>query len=108
MNWEWIMAFSRFTESSRQARKLLDRSLRPTTIATYRPLLQTKAHALLNQVLTNPDELDAHFHQFVALLWLRALSLNNITTIQYVRFSNFSYGVWLRSQGDQRPNGQRR
>jgi len=30
-------------------------------------------------VLENPDELDAYFHQFVAFLWLRTVSLNIIT-----------------------------
>jgi hypothetical protein len=95
MKWEWNLAFSNYTEPFRQARKLLDRSLRPATIATYRPLLQTKAHVLLTHVLANPDELDAHFHQFVAFLWPRTISLNNVTTIQSVRFANLSYGVWL-------------
>ena len=77
MTWEWNMAFSHYTESLRQARKLLDRSLRQATIATYRPLLQTKAHVLLTHVLANPGELDAHFHQFVAFLWLRTVSLSH-------------------------------
>ena len=68
MQWEWSMGFSNYTETFRQARKLLDRSLRQATIVTYRPLLQTKAHVLLTHVLANPDELDAHFHQFVIFL----------------------------------------
>ncbi|KAH9985152.1 cytochrome P450 [Russula vinacea] len=65
MKWEWIVGFSRNTESWRLARKLLDRSLRPAAIAAYRPLLQKKAHVLLTQVLANPDELEAHLNQFV-------------------------------------------
>jgi hypothetical protein len=73
MKWDWNLGFSNYTESFRQARKLLDRSLRPATIVTYRPLLQTKAHVLITQVLANPDELDAYFHQFVAVLWLRTV-----------------------------------
>ena len=81
MKWDWNLGFSNYTESFRQARKLLDRSLRPATIATFRPLLQTKAHVLLTQVLANPDELDAYFHQFVKFfLCLRTVSLNIITT----------------------------
>ena len=71
MKWKWIVAFSNYTESWRLARKLLDRSLRPATIAMYRPLLQTKAHVLLTQLLANPDELEAHLYQFVAFLWRR-------------------------------------
>jgi hypothetical protein len=95
MKWEWNLGFSNYTESFRQARKLLDRSLRRATIATYHPLLQTKAHVLLTHVLASPDELDAHFHQFVAFLWLRTVSLNIIPTTQPVGFANLSYGVWL-------------
>jgi hypothetical protein len=82
MKWEWNLTFSNYTESFRQARKLLDRSLRPATIATYRPLLQTKAHVLLTHVLAKPGELDAHFHQFVVFLSLRTVSLNDITILQ--------------------------
>jgi hypothetical protein len=68
MDWEWNLAFSNYTESLRTRRKLLDRSLRPATIAAYGPLLQTKAHVLLTQVLANPDEFEAHLYQFVAFL----------------------------------------
>jgi cytochrome P450 len=73
MKWEWIVGFSRNTESWHLARKLLDRSLRPATIAVYRPLLQTKAHDLLTRVLANPDELEAHLNQFVLLIPLAPL-----------------------------------
>ena len=66
MDWEWNVAFSKYTKSFREARKLLDRSFRPTAIATFRPQLQMKTHVLLTEMLRNPDELDAHVHQFVA------------------------------------------
>jgi hypothetical protein len=72
MKWEWNLAFSNPTESWRLARKLLNRSLRPVTIAAYYPLLQTKTHVLLTQVLANPDELDSHLHQFVTFLRRRS------------------------------------
>jgi len=68
MKLEWILVFSRYNESFRQARKLLDRSLRPATLALYRPMLETRAHNLLTQVSAKPDELEAHFHQFVGFL----------------------------------------
>jgi hypothetical protein len=71
MKWEWTVAFSNYTEFLRRARKLLDRSLRPATIAAYHPLLQSKAHVLLTQVLANPDELDAHLYQFVVFFGRR-------------------------------------
>ena len=70
MNWEWHLAFSKHTESWRLSRRLIDRSLRPASIVTYRPLLQTKTQVLLTQLLTNPDKLDVHLYQFVlAFFW---------------------------------------
>jgi cytochrome P450 len=68
MKLEWILVFSRFNKTFRQVRKLLDRSLRPATVALYRPVLETRAHNLLAQVSANPDELETHFHQFVGFL----------------------------------------
>jgi cytochrome P450 len=69
MKLEWILVFSRYNESFRQSRKLLDRSLRPATLASYRPMLEARTHNFLAQVLANPDELEAHLHQFVGILW---------------------------------------
>jgi cytochrome P450 len=66
MKWGWIVTFSRYTESWRLTRKLLDRSLRPAAITEYRPLMQTKAHVLLTQLSSDPNQLEAHLHQFVA------------------------------------------
>jgi hypothetical protein len=74
MKWEWNMAFTNYTESFRLSRKLLDSSLRPANTAAYRPLLQSKAHVLLAQVLANPDELDAHLYQFVVFPWRHRLA----------------------------------
>jgi cytochrome P450 len=68
MGWEWNVFFANCTESWRLARKLLDRSLRPAGIAAYRPLLQTKAYALLSQVLATPEDLEAHLNRFVAFV----------------------------------------
>jgi cytochrome P450 len=65
MKWGWIVTFSRYTESWRLMRKLLDRSLRPAAVAGYRPLMEAKAHVLLTQLLSDPDQLEHHLHQFV-------------------------------------------
>jgi hypothetical protein len=69
MKWEWIVTFQKYTESFRLPRKLLDRSLRPATIATYHPLLETNAHNMLTQIFANPNELEADLYQFVAFLY---------------------------------------
>ena len=71
MKWEWLVGFSKCTESWRLARKLLDRNLRRAVVAAYRPLLQTKIHVLLTQTLETPDEFESHINQFVASLWHR-------------------------------------
>ena len=65
MEWEWIVTFQRYTESFRLSRKLLDRSLRPATIAAYHLRLETNAHNLLTQIFANPDELETYLYQFV-------------------------------------------
>jgi cytochrome P450 len=68
MGMDWNMVFSRYDKSFRQTRKLLDRGLRLMTLPLYRPVLEARAHKLLAQVLANPDEVDAHIHQFVVFL----------------------------------------
>ena len=65
MKWGWIVMFSRYNESWRLTPKLLDRCLRPATVTGYQPLMRTKAHVLLTQLLLKPDQLEAHLHQFV-------------------------------------------
>ena len=68
MKWEWIIPLARNTEFWRQARKLLDRGLRPGAISAYRPLQQAKARTLLVNILAKPDEWEAHIEQFVMFL----------------------------------------
>ncbi|KAH9990431.1 cytochrome P450 [Russula vinacea] len=70
MKWDWNVAFSKYTESWRLSRKLLDRGLRPAAIAAYRPLLQQKAHLLLAQMLANPDGFEAHLNHMTGSLIL--------------------------------------
>src|SRR5712675_3027025 len=65
MKWEWLVPLVEYTESWRQTRKLLDRSLRPGSMVAYRPLQLSKARILLAQLPTNPDEWEAHPEQFV-------------------------------------------
>lgn len=60
MGWEWLVPFTSYTEFWRQARKLLDRGLRPGAAATYRPMQQARARVLLTRLLTSPDQWKAH------------------------------------------------
>ncbi|KAI0301751.1 cytochrome P450 [Multifurca ochricompacta] len=58
--WQWNMAFARYSEIWRLGRKILDRGLRPGPAAKYRPMQQTQARVLLNRMLTRPNEWEAH------------------------------------------------
>ncbi|KAF8504849.1 cytochrome P450 [Russula emetica] len=60
MKWDWMVGFSKYTDSWRLSRKLLDRSLRPATITKYHSLLEMKANYLLTQVLASPDKMEDH------------------------------------------------
>lgn len=65
MSWDWLVPFSSYTEFWRQARKLLDRGLRPGAAATYRPMQQARARLLLTRMLTSPDKWEDHIELFV-------------------------------------------
>lgn len=68
MGWYWNLGLGNCTEEWRLGLKLLNRSLRPASIVTYRPLLEANVHGLLSHVLANPDELEAHLNRFVPFL----------------------------------------
>ena len=105
MKWELDhLGFSKYTESFRQGRKLLDSSLRRANVVTYRPLLQAKAHVLLTHVLANPDELDAHFHQFVVFPWPRtdSLTLSQLSSLSSSLILAVGYGYEVKGIDDDR------
>ena len=60
MMWEGATPLARYTDLWRETRKLLDRGLRAGALAVYRPVQQTKARALLIDLLENPDGWEAH------------------------------------------------
>ncbi|KAI0289467.1 cytochrome P450 [Russula brevipes] len=64
MGWHWLVPAARSDDRWREARRLLDRSLRPGAIALYRPMQQTRAHALLSRLLANPHQWQAHIELF--------------------------------------------
>ena len=69
MSCEGVMPLARYTDSWRQARKLVDRDLRTGALAVYRPVQQTKARALLINLLDNPDGWEAHLEWFVGFYY---------------------------------------
>jgi hypothetical protein len=79
------MGLGNRTEEWRLGLKLLNRSLRPASIATYRPMLEAKAYELLSQVLANPDEMEAHLNRFVAFFWHASGFLTIVPTVKVYR-----------------------
>jgi len=73
MKWYWFVPVAKYTERWRQARKLLDRGLRPAAAAAYHPMQQVKARVLLSDLLTNPDEWEAHLEELVYSIFLQIL-----------------------------------
>ncbi|KAH9986732.1 cytochrome P450 [Russula compacta] len=64
MGWQWALPFARGDERWRRGRRILDRSLRPGAITSYRPVIQAKTHLLLSRLLANPDQWEAHLELF--------------------------------------------
>ncbi|KAI0263954.1 cytochrome P450 [Gloeopeniophorella convolvens] len=60
MDWNGYEAMLRYPEPWRSSRKVLDRCLRPGSVALYRPMQLAKARSLLNRLLECPEELQAH------------------------------------------------
>ena len=71
MEWQWSLPFARSDERWRRGRKILDRSLRPAAITSYRPLIQAKTHLLLSRLLANPEQWEGHLELYGRFsLWL--------------------------------------
>ena len=57
---DWPVFMSGMSETWRQGRKLLDRSLRPGAVTSYRQMIQEKTIGFLAQLRVNPKDFDAH------------------------------------------------
>jgi len=68
MGWQWNIAAARNGDRWRQGRRILDRGLRPGGTASYRSMIQARAHALLSRLLANPDQWEAHTELSVLVL----------------------------------------
>ncbi|KAI0257948.1 cytochrome P450, partial [Gloeopeniophorella convolvens] len=56
MRWEWFFPSARYAEPWRIGRRMLDRSLRPTSIVNYRPMLEARTHVFLSRLLAQPEQ----------------------------------------------------
>ena len=60
MEWHWQLPLKRYGEDWRQARNVLDRSLRPGAAATFRPMQKERVRVLLTRLLETPNEWKDH------------------------------------------------
>ncbi|KAI0066585.1 cytochrome P450 [Artomyces pyxidatus] len=60
MNWSWFEMSTTYSEKWRLRRKMLDQGLRPSAAVLYRPMQKEKAHDLLKQLLSRPEEFRNH------------------------------------------------
>jgi len=68
MEWHWNISIARSDDRWRKGRRILDRGLRPGSAASYRLMIQARAHALLSRLLANPDQWEAHSELSVGVL----------------------------------------
>jgi hypothetical protein len=60
MEWDWVMQAERSDDRWRQARRVLDRGLRPGAAALYRPVIQARTRILLSRLLETPHQWEDH------------------------------------------------
>ena len=59
------MQAERSDDRWRQARRVLDRGLRPGATASYRPIIQARTRVLLSRLLENPHQWEDHIDLLV-------------------------------------------
>jgi cytochrome P450 len=65
---EWPLFMTGMTETWREGRKLVDGSLRPSAMTSYRQMMQEKTYEFLARVFANPKDLHAHIELLVGPL----------------------------------------
>jgi hypothetical protein len=68
LNLDWPLPVSGKSETWREGRKLLDRSLRPGATISYRYMMEEKTHMFLAKLLTNPEDFRRHIELLVLCL----------------------------------------
>jgi cytochrome P450 len=60
MEMDWFLPMTGTSGTWRKGRKLLDGSLRPGAIMSYRQMMQEKTREFLAQLRANPKNFDTH------------------------------------------------
>ncbi|KAI0050256.1 cytochrome P450 [Auriscalpium vulgare] len=58
--WQWMISLAPFGVRWRLARRILERSMRPSAIVNYRPAQIIKVHSFLNDLLQDPENFADH------------------------------------------------
>ena len=70
---DWPLFMTKMNETWREGRKLLDRSLRPGAVVSYRQIVQEKIREFLARLGTNPKDFLSHAKRSVrppfSLIW---------------------------------------
>ncbi|KAH7884803.1 CyP450 monooxygenase [Phlebopus sp. FC_14] len=66
MGWEFNVGFIPYGASWRKHRKAMHQALNPQAMLNYRDIQLTKVHQLLRNILSVPDEMEAHIRTFNA------------------------------------------
>ena len=65
---DWPIFFTGMTETWREGRKLLDRSLRPGAMTSYQQMIQEKTREFLAQLFATPTDFHSHIELSVGRL----------------------------------------
>ena len=65
---EWPVFMAEMSDTWREERKLLDRSLRPGATILYRQMMQEKTREFLARLVATPKGFRAHIEQLVGRL----------------------------------------
>ncbi|KAI0042686.1 cytochrome P450 [Auriscalpium vulgare] len=60
LEWDWNVPFSRYSDRWRRARKIIERSMRPSAITQYRATQLAKVGAFLKALRSTPQDLREH------------------------------------------------
>jgi cytochrome P450 len=69
MELDWLLPVRRKGDAWREGRKLVDRSLRPGAISSYRWMIEEKTHWFLGQLLTTPRQFRDHIQMLESNLF---------------------------------------
>lgn len=60
--------FTRYGDSYRLLRKLMQKALGAPSVRTYHPFIEIETHALLHRILVEPDNFQRHFVRYILAL----------------------------------------